>query len=143
MSAKPLSFVPTRIINLSTQPSQPTAGQAAIIKGTLQYWVLFWSGLASANVQIFVNGSYVGSATTNGDGVFELPYVFPQPGTYVVKAYYPGNSTFDSTSSVIEVTVVSAAQAAAQSFALGLIIAAGSALAVILAAELISIARKG
>lgn len=145
MAARPNypGIFPTRIANLHTEPSQPIAGQPAVIKGYLQWWLVgLWLPLGGATVQIYVNGAYVGFAVTSGDGSFEFPYTFQLPGTYVVKAYYPGSSLYDPSSAVIDVTVLSPAQAAAQNIMLGLIIAAGVGLAAVLVVELVNLAKK-
>ena len=60
----------------------------------------------------------------------------------MVKAYYPGSSLYDPSSAVIDVTVLSPAQAAAQNIMLGLIIAAGVGLAAVLVVELVNLAKK-
>ena len=132
---------PTRIIDLKVSPNPAIVGEPATISGVLQHEVLpyVWIGLANAPVDIYINGQFIGTVTTNGDGSFELIHTFASPGVYTVTAYYPG-SQWDSPAGPVSttVTVITQQQAQLNQFIIGLVIAIVIALGGALIYELVS-----
>ena len=130
---------PTRIIDLKVTPTPAIAGEPATISGVLQHEVFpgIWLGLANAPVDIYINGQFIGTVTTNGDGSFELIHTFASPGTYTIKAYYPGSQWDNPTSAETTVTVITQQQAQFNQFIIGLVIAIVIALGGALIYELV------
>ena len=132
---------PTRIIDLKVTPNPAIAGEPATISGVLQHEVFpgIWLGLANAPVNIYINGQFIGTVTTNGDGSFELIHTFTGPGVYTISAYYPG-SQWDNPAGPVSttVTVITQQQAQLNQFLIGLVIAIVIALGGALIYELVT-----
>ena len=59
-----------------------------------------------ANVQFSVNGTNVGTANTDNNGIATLPYTIPQTnGTYTILAKYAGNDTYATTNNTTNLKV--------------------------------------
>ena len=130
---------PTRIIDLKVSPSPAIAGEPATISGVLQHNVLgIWLGLANAPVDIYINGQFIGTVTTNGDGSFELIHTFTSTGVYTISAYYLGSQWDNPTSAETTVTVITQQQAQFNQFIIGLVVAIVIALGGALIYELVS-----
>ena len=87
--AAPIAY-PTDI-TLSV-PSKVPAGLPFEVKGKLTYEASpgSWRGLGGKKVQIYVDDTKIGEVETDSEGNYSLTTKITTPGTYTVKAVFPG-----------------------------------------------------
>ncbi|MHA1506383.1 MAG: hypothetical protein ACTSR0_04240 [Candidatus Asgardarchaeia archaeon] len=82
---------PTRI-SISAPQIFPV-GKPTTVSGKLEYESSpgVWNPLANQTVYISYNGTDVGTTTTDENGNYSMDVTIPSPGTYTIKAQYPGS----------------------------------------------------
>jgi len=129
---------PTMITNFRVSPTRVAVGEEVRISGYLQWHftdLCIWQPLTYSTIEIYANNAKVGETHTDENGSFLFIWYPREPGTYFVKAVYPGVFPYDRCeSSEIKVEVITQEQKAAeqqQQLAMIVIIGAVAAIAIL------------
>jgi hypothetical protein len=115
MATQQLGFT-TRFSNFGASPGRVVVGGTVTIGGKLEwhFWPFCnWISLDGKKVEIYLDGTKMGEATTEEGGVFRFYWTPQAVGTYYVKAHYPGEwPTYEPCdSSPVKVEVITEEQA--------------------------------
>lgn len=88
-------------------PSKIPVGAEFEVKGKLTYEAApnEWRGLGGKKVTIYANDTKIGEAETDGEGNYSVKVKISTPGTYTLKAVYPGEGLTAGTAALARTTV--------------------------------------
>jgi len=88
----PLAIAYPTFIEAFTVPAEVVTGKPFTVEGQLlyEYDTGDYRALPDRVVNIYVNGSLVASPITDADGWFSADITIDAPGSYTIRAYFPG-----------------------------------------------------